>query len=97
LTDRSVDLAAVSRFLADRTHIGEQFLGKYIVWKSSGTTGEPGIYVQDRSALAIYDALLAVQLSSAQLASQYAWGLLARAGRAALVAVTGDHFASIAS
>lgn len=96
LTDRSVDLAAVSRFLADRTHIGEHFLGRYLVWKSSGSTGEPGIYVQDRAALATYDALLAVQMRSPQVASQYAWGL-ARGGRAALVAATGDHFASITS
>ena len=97
LTDRSVKLSAVTRFLADRAHIGERFLGRYIVWKSSGSTGEPGIYVQDRSALATYDALLAVQMRSPHVASQYAWGILARGGRAALVAATGDHFASIAS
>jgi phenylacetate-coenzyme A ligase PaaK-like adenylate-forming protein len=97
LTERDVDLAAVTRFLADRSRIGTLLDGKYAVWKSSGSTGEPGVFLQDRDALAVYDSLLAVELQSVDVASQYAWGLLAQGGRAALVAATGDHFASIAS
>lgn len=97
VTDRSVHRRGVERFLEDRRHIGEPFLGRFVVWKSSGSTGEPGIFVQDRAALATYDALLAVQLQSSRLAGSYAWGLLAQGGRAALIAATGDHFASIAS
>ena len=56
-----------------------------------------GIYVQDSDALATFDALMAVHLDSARFAAQYAWELLTRGGRAALVVATGDHFASIAS
>jgi phenylacetate-coenzyme A ligase PaaK-like adenylate-forming protein len=97
MTDRSVDRRGVEAFLADRTHIGEYFLGRYVIWKSSGSTGEPGIFVQDRAALATYDALLAVQLQSAAWAGGYLQGLVARGGRAALIAATGDHFASISS
>jgi phenylacetate-coenzyme A ligase PaaK-like adenylate-forming protein len=96
-TDRSITRSAVEEFLADRSHIGQLFLGKYLVWKSSGSTGEPGIFVQDRAALAVYDALLAVEMQSPHVASRYAWGFLAQGGRAALVVATGDHFASIAS
>jgi phenylacetate-coenzyme A ligase PaaK-like adenylate-forming protein len=97
LTDRNVDLKLVTRFLRDRSHIGEPLAGKYLVWKSSGSSGEPGIYLQDPAALAVYDALLGMQLGAMELASTYAWGLLGQGGRAALVAATGDHFASIAS
>ena len=97
LTDRSVSYESVIEFQRDRSHVGEPLDGRYIVWKSSGSTGEPGVYVQDRMALAVYDALLAVQLRSGRLASRYAWGLMAGGGRAALIAATGDHFASIAS
>jgi phenylacetate-coenzyme A ligase PaaK-like adenylate-forming protein len=96
-TDRSVTSRAVAEFLADRSHIGQLFLGEYLVWKSSGSTAEPGIFVQDRAALAVYDALLAVEMQSPRVASRYAWGFLAQGGRAALVVATGDHFASIAS
>ena len=97
VTDRRVDRAGVEAFLADRTHIGEEYLGRYVVWKSSGSSGEPGIFVQDADALVTYDALLAVQLQAAPLAGRYAWGVVARGGRAVLIAATGDHFASIAS
>ena len=86
-----MDRRGVEVFLADRTHIGERFRDRFVVWKSSGSTGEPGIFVQDSAALAVYDALLAVQLQSAPLAARYAWGLLSQGGRAALIAATGDH------
>ena len=96
-TDRASRGAGRSKFLADRAHIGEQFLGKYLIWKSSGSSGETGIFVQDRAALSVYDSLLAAQMQSARVASRYAWGLFAQGGRAALIVATGDHFASIAS
>jgi len=96
-TDRSLARRAVDAFLADRSRIGEFFRGRYLLWKSSGTTGEPGIFAQDRQALAVYDALLAVQLQSSPAAAAFAWGLFAQGGRAALVSATGDHFASISS
>jgi len=68
-----------------------------VIWKSSGSTGEPGIYVQDDDALETFDALMAVHLDPARFAAVHAWRIAARGGRAALIAATGDHFASIAS
>jgi phenylacetate-CoA ligase len=97
VTDPEVRRAGVEAFLSDRTHIGGRYLSRYIIWKSSGSTGEPGIYVQDADALATFDALMAVHLSPRQVAGQFAWEFLARGGRAALVVATGDHFSSIAS
>ena len=97
VTDPEVKLAGVEAFLADRKHIGERYLDRYVVWKSSGSTGTPGIYVQDADALATFDALMAVHLEPLRFAAQHSWELLAGGGRAALVAATGDHFASIAS
>ena len=96
-TDRRLTLAVVERFLADRGSVGERLLGRYTVWKSSGSTGDPGVYVQDDDALAVYDALIAVQLARPDLTAQCVTGFMTRGGRAALIAATGDHFASIAS
>jgi phenylacetate-coenzyme A ligase PaaK-like adenylate-forming protein len=97
VTDPEINLVGVAAFVADREHIGERYLDRYVIWKSSGSTGEPGIYVQDGEALATFDALMAVHLDPMRFVSRYSWDLLARGGRAALVAATGDHFASIAS
>lgn len=63
VTDPQVRLDEVRRFVADRSRIGEPFLGRYTVWESSGSSGEPGIFLQDASALAVYDALEALRRS----------------------------------
>lgn len=96
-TDRSVNRAAVDAFLAERAHIGERFLDRYIVWMSSGTSGEPGIFIQDSAALAAYDALVSAQLAGPALARCDWQAVAAQGGRAALITADADHFASIAS
>ena len=94
-TDPRVRLRDIRAFLADPSRIGTRFLGEYWVWKSSGTSAAPGIFLQDSQAMAVYDALVAAQLE------ELPWSAAARAlaggGRAALVVATGGHFASIAS
>ncbi|TMH07063.1 MAG: phenylacetate--CoA ligase family protein [Betaproteobacteria bacterium] len=97
VTDEAVTQAGVDAFMRDKHAVGDRYLDRYIIWKSSGTTGEPGVYVQDAEALSTYDALIAVQLGAATLPSHYAWGAMANGGRAALIAATDDHYASIAS
>ncbi len=91
-TDRGIRRAEVERFLADRGAVGRLFLGRDPVWKSSGTTGAPGLFVQDARAMAIYDALVAAQLEWAATDSAR---IVAGGGRSALVIATGDHYASI--
>ncbi len=96
-TDRRLRRSEVERFLADRTRIGQAYLGRYHVWKSSGTSGTPGIFIQDGHAMAVYDALLAAQFDAAALGQPASAPLWAGGARAALVVATGDHFASITS
>jgi phenylacetate-CoA ligase len=96
-TDRAVTRTAVAAFLAQRSHIGERFLGRHLVWTSSGSTGEPGIFVQDDAALAAYDALVSAQIAGPGFAGCNWQDVVAQNGRAALIAADTDHFASIAS
>lgn len=95
-TDRRITRRVADAFLADRAHVGEPLLG-YHVWKSSGTTGTPGVFLQDEFALSVYDALVAAQCEPATLGAEGIARSLLRAGRAALVTATGDHFAAITS
>ena len=83
VTDPGVRLTNVRAFVADRGRIGERYLDRYVIWKSSGSTGEPGVYVQDADALATFDALMAVHLEPMRFALGYSWDLLASGGRAA--------------
>lgn len=57
VTDPRLKLPALRRFAADPSLIGEPFDGGFVVWESSGSSGEPGLFVQDAAAMAVYDAL----------------------------------------
>ncbi len=59
--DPQLKLAALEDFIARRETLAEPFLGRYVVWESSGSSGEPGIFVQDDAAMAVYDALEAMR------------------------------------
>jgi phenylacetate-CoA ligase len=96
-TDRRVTREAVRRFVADPERIGQPFLGEYGVWKSSGTSGEPGMFVHDAFAQNVYDGLVALHLAHLRLGASFAEGLVSEGGRAALVCATSDHYAAIAS
>jgi phenylacetate-coenzyme A ligase PaaK-like adenylate-forming protein len=96
-TDREVTRAAVDQFIGERAHIGDRFLDRYLVWMSSGSTGEPGIYIQDAGALATYDALVSAQVAGPAFAGCDWQAVAASGGRAALITADTDHFASIAS
>ncbi len=96
-SDPAITRAAVDEFVSQRVHIGERFLDRYLVWMSSGSTGEPGIYVQDAGALAVYDALVSAQLAGPIFAGCDWQAVSAAGGRSALITADTDHFASIAS
>src|SRR5512141_2465824 len=97
VTDPAIRLPALQAFLDDRQHVGEQYLGRYFVWKSSGSSGVPGIFLQDADALSVYDALVLAQIDVSAWSADYAVRMAASNARAALIVATGDHFASIAS
>ena len=103
VSDPRLSLAALRAFTADPARIAQPFLGRYLVWESSGTSGEPAVFVQDAAAMAVYDALellrpgpawatpraLAAPRAAARLLDP--WGLTLRH---AFVGVLDGHFAS---
>jgi phenylacetate-CoA ligase len=89
-TDRAVTLATVEPFLEGASRLADAFLGKYLLWTSSGTSGTPGIFVQDARSLAAYEALDALRLRTTRNIPLTAWGI---GQRLAYVGATGGHFA----
>ena len=57
VSDPAITLAGLRAFCADPARIGQAFLDRCWVWESSGSTGQPGIFVQDAAAMAVYEAL----------------------------------------
>lgn len=93
VTDPQVTLAGLRSFTADLRNIGKPFLGKYLVWESSGTSHLPGVFVQDARTMAVYDALESVRRSNPRPLQRWL-DPLQLAERIAFVGVTTGHFAS---
>ena len=92
VTDPRVTRAAVERFIADPAQLGAKFCEEYFVCSTSGTTGEPGRFVHDAHAVAVYRAL-SMRLFGAWWSATGAWALARKAGRLVAVVGTGGHFA----
>jgi phenylacetate-coenzyme A ligase PaaK-like adenylate-forming protein len=93
LSDPRLNLAELQALCRDPSRIAECYLGRYTVWESSGSSGEPGIYVQDPAAMVVYDQLEATRRQSPR-PWQRLWDPLYLSERFAFVGATGGHFAS---
>jgi phenylacetate-coenzyme A ligase PaaK-like adenylate-forming protein len=96
LTDRSITRADLEAFVADPARVGELLRDRYAVWTSSGTSGDPGLFVHDRRAIAIYEALEVLRFRGLPSFADYGTRFFG-GERFALVMVTGGHFASVSS
>ena len=96
VTDPRLRLAELRRFIAEPAGIGQDYAGQYLLWESSGSAGQSTLFVQDRAALAVYDALEAMRRPVLQPWRR--WVDPAGFGeRMAFVGATGGHFASTVS
>jgi len=93
VSDDALRLPELRRFIADPSRIGQPYLGRYIVWESSGSSGEPGIFVQDAHALAVLDALEALRRPTPRPLARLLDPFYV-SERIAFVGATDGHFAS---
>lgn len=96
VTDPALRLDALHDFIADPERAGQAFAGRWQVWESSGSSGEPGIFVHDAQAMAVYDALEALRRSTPNPLRHWL-DPLGLGERYAFVGATGGHFASYVS
>lgn len=96
VSDRRLTLASLRAFVAEPANAGLPFADRWIAWESSGSSGEPGLFVQDAAALAVYDALEGLRRPPLQPLRRWfdPWCL---AERIAFVGATQGHFASTVS
>lgn len=93
VADPTVTLASLREFISHPERAGQPYLGRYWAWESSGSSGEPGLYLHDAEAMTIYDALEATRRSSPRPWSRW-FDPLYLGERLAFVGATGGHFAS---
>ena len=92
-TDVAITRDGVESFVADAARAGDDYLGRYAVWTSSGTSGEPALFVQPREALAVYDAELALRFEPGRVGATAFPPPLP----AVLIAALDGHYAGIVS
>jgi phenylacetate-coenzyme A ligase PaaK-like adenylate-forming protein len=93
VTDPSVTRAGVEQFVANLDNLGRDFLGRYVVFTTSGSTGVPALLVQDARAIAVMTGLSYVRALGA-LRPRLLAQMLTREPRQAAVFATGGHFLS---
>lgn len=91
--DRALGRDALRDFTADPARIADPWLGRYTVWESSGSSGEPALFVQDAACMAVYDALESLRRPDAVRW----WSAVRLAGPPVFVGAVDGHFASIVS
>ncbi|MCV2354812.1 phenylacetate--CoA ligase family protein [Paucibacter sp. B2R-40] len=97
VSDPQLKLPDLQTLCQDASRIAESYLGRYTVWESSGSSGQPGIYVQDQAAMAVYENLEATRRHSPRPWARL-WDPLYLSERFAFVGALGGtkggHFAS---
>jgi putative adenylate-forming enzyme len=94
VTDPAVTRAGLEDFMADKTRVGDFYLGRYAVWTSSGITGRRGFFVQDRDVLRVYATLAMVRGMMVWMTPREGLAFLFRGDPEASVIGTDGHFAS---
>lgn len=94
-TDRAVRRETVEPFLADPRRLGRLYLDRYVAFSTSGTTGTPAALLQDRGAMAVYQALLLARRVPSLASAGALPAFLRNRARTATVIATGGHFASV--
>ncbi|MBQ4363532.1 MAG: phenylacetate--CoA ligase family protein [Oscillospiraceae bacterium] len=61
LTDRDINMRRIEEFTADNENIGRMIDGKYLVFKTSGSTGIPAVVLYDKQSIDVSSAVAALR------------------------------------
>ena len=93
-TDPAVTRETAEVFVADPARIGHLYLDRYVAFSTSGTTGTPAVFLHDRGAMSVYQALLLARRLPTLIAAGAFRPFLRNRARTATIITTGGHFAS---
>lgn len=91
VTDPEVTIESVKEFVSDMSLIGHLYLGRYMVSTTSGSTGVPGIFIQDKGSDTVMKSLVAFR-GTIKLKWSDMLKIVVKGGRNAAVCSTAGHF-----
>ena len=71
VTDRNLKKDEILRWIEDKSHVGQMYMGKYVPIRTSGTTGKFAIVVYDRWALDFVQAAMIARHAHSQRISAF--------------------------
>jgi phenylacetate-CoA ligase len=95
VTDREVTLSSVGALIRDPSRIGEWFLGRYLVFTTSGTSGHPAIVLHDQASWHLLNALAWKRAMPGVLSPGDILRMVLRGARSAALFATGGHFGGV--
>lgn len=96
VTDPAIRRSEVEAFIADRSKVGQPFLGKYMVCHTSGSTGVPAMLIHDGNLNLVNEVVGLVRMLPNMLSWRDTLRLMARPRSVGLFATDG-HFLGAAS
>jgi len=95
VTDPAVRKEDTCRHISDLGNIGKPFLGKYMVWTTSGTTGTPGIFLEDKNWDAVITAVNVLRMGGEWYTARVIRGMMKAGGNSASVFAGNGHFLGV--
>jgi phenylacetate-coenzyme A ligase PaaK-like adenylate-forming protein len=95
VTDLNVQKTGVEAFLADQSTIGQAYLDQYMVWTTSGTTGTPGIFLEDKAWDTVINAVNLTRIGLEWYTPDVIRGMLKRGGMTAAIFAGNGHFLGV--
>lgn len=95
VTDPDVRKTGLEAFLADQSTIGQAYLDHYMVWTTSGTTGTPGIFLEDKAWDTVITAVNLTRIGLEWYTPEVIRGMLKRGGMTAAVFAGNGHFLGV--
>ena len=95
MTDPAVRKAGVLEHIADLGNLGKPYLGKYMVWTTSGTTGTPGIFLEDKNWDTVIGAVNVLRIGGEWYTGSVMTGMMKAGGRSASVFAGNGHFLGV--
>ncbi len=92
VTDPFVHKEDVCKYISDLDNIGKPFMGKYMVWTTSGTTGTPGTFLEDKNWDAVITAVNVLRMGGEWYTMDVIRGMLKAGGNSASVFAGNGHF-----
>ena len=95
VTDPFIRKVHVSQYIADMGNIGKPYLGKYMIWTTSGTTGTPGIFLEDKNWDAVITAVNVLRMGGEWYTLDVIRGMMKAGGNSASVFAGNGHFLGV--